>query len=813
MIHLVGRPNDGRTRIHDDSARFTLVGPAGCLHSLVNVHKARSTLPPPNAMSTTSRERFEQLLTSLGMEIMMTQAGSDQGQFPILDLLGNLRDSADAPAQAELKSLASQSWERMVTIVESGRPFSADEVSWLNDLLAQVQALIEGNKPSHAAAKPSPLPAAPVPPTAAPAAKKQADGPAAELPEETPLILNIESDGELLREFINESWEHLDNIEHGVLVLEERPDDADTLNTVFRAFHTFKGGAGFLNLVPINRLAHILESLLDQARQGKLTIDSSVIEVILLGRDTLKRFLDEMDAQLNGRKEAGPFLLPTEALKARVKGILDGNTETPSTPPIQSTPANLSTPPETAPEAATAPEVAPVSPPDSTEIAPTPNNISPMPEPPPTAAPATVQAEPAPAAESARAVSEKPGAKLGTDANPQAGATVKVDTHKLDGLVDLVGELVIAQSLVAQDLKDIGNVSQQFTRNMAQLGRITKELQRVSMSMRMVPIRGAFQKMARVVRDIGAKQHKQVQLLTSGEETELDRNVVEELSDPLMHMIRNSMDHGIERMADRLAKGKPAVGTIWLRAYHQSGNIVVEIEDDGNGLNRERILAKAVEKGMVAPNAHLTDEEVYNFIFAAGFSTADKVTDLSGRGVGMDVVRRNIEKLRGRTDVHSRTGKGTQFKIMLPLTLAIIDGLIMKIGKERFVIPTLSVRESFRPKKEMLTRVQGRGEVVNVRGQLIPLLRLYDFFGVEPASQNPEESIVVVAQAGSNSRALLVDQLLHKQEVVIKNLGELLKHKNPALAGAAILGDGRVGLILDINALVNLQPGAMLKAA
>lgn len=811
MNHLVGRPNDERTRIHDQTARFAPVGPAGCIHSLVKSCNARSTLPQPIAMSTTSRERFEQLLTSLGMEIMMTQAGSDQGQFPILDLLGNLRDSAATPEHEELKSLASQSWERMVTIVESGRPFAADEISWLNDLLAQIQALVEGNKPPQASSKPTPPPAPPTPLKVANTPKPAAETPSAELPEETPLVLNIESDGELLREFINESWEHLDNIEHGVLVLEDRPDDADTLNTVFRAFHTFKGGAGFLNLVPINRLAHILESLLDQARQGKLTIDSSVIEVILLGRDTLKRFLDEMDAQLNGRKEVGPFLVPTEALKARVKGILDGNTEPPSAAAPQAAPAQAAASTEAAPLAAAVPDAAPVAPPEPAEAPPA--NISPMPEPLPAPTPSSVQAEVAPTTESSRSSSDKPGAKLGTDASAPAGATVKVDTHKLDGLVDLVGELVIAQSLVAQDLKDIGNVSQQFTRNMAQLGRITKELQRVSMSMRMVPIRGAFQKMARVVRDIGAKQHKQVQLLTSGEETELDRNVVEELSDPLMHMIRNSMDHGIERMADRLAKGKPAVGTIWLRAYHQSGNIVVEIEDDGNGLNRERILAKAVEKGMVAPNAHLTDEEVYNFIFAAGFSTADKVTDLSGRGVGMDVVRRNIEKLRGRTDVHSRTGKGTQFKIMLPLTLAIIDGLIMKIGKERFVIPTLSVRESFRPKREMLTRVQGRGEVVNVRGQLIPLLRLYDFFGVEPTSHNPEEGIVVVAQAGSSSRALLVDQLLHKQEVVIKNLGELLKHKNPALAGAAILGDGRVGLILDINALVNLQPGAMLKAA
>jgi two-component system chemotaxis sensor kinase CheA len=758
-------------------------------------------------MSNTPRERLELLLTSLGMEIMMTQAGSDQGQFPILDLLGNIRDSAQGEKEfLALKNNAAKAWERMVGIVESGRPFQADEVAWLNDLLAQLQAQIQGRELETAPSPPleTPGPAQP----SITIARKPADPAQDSLPEEAAILLNLESDADLLREFINESWEHLDNIEQGVLVLEERPDDADTLNTVFRAFHTFKGGAGFLNLIPINRLAHNLESLLDQARQARLAIDSAIIEVILQGRDVLKRFLDEMDAQLKGTKPVGSFAIATEALKARVKAILDGNLESAGIP-------TATAPAAKAPDSPPAPPI-PVATPATDAVhqeaapAQTPVDAPAMPS-----VSLAAAATPPPPEESAKAVQEKPAAKAGgADGSPAASmATVKVDTHKLDGLVDLVGELVIAQSLVAQDLRDLGDVSQQSTRNMAQLGRITKELQRVSMSMRMVPIRGAFQKMARVVRDIGAKQHKQVQLLTSGEETELDRNVVEELSDPLMHMIRNSMDHGIEKMEDRLAKGKTAVGTIWLRAYHQSGNIVVEVEDDGNGLNKDRILAKAIEKGLVEPTAHLSDEEIFNFIFAAGFSTADKITDISGRGVGMDVVRRNIEKLRGRTDVHSRLGRGTQFKIMLPLTLAIIDGLIMKIGKERFIIPTLSVRESFRPKKEMLTRVQGRGEVVNVRGQLIPLLRLYEHFGVEPTSRDPEEGIVVVAQSGATSRALLVDQLLHKQEVVIKNLGELLKHKNAALAGAAILGDGRVGLILDINALVNLQPSALLKAA
>jgi two-component system chemotaxis sensor kinase CheA len=390
---------------------------------------------------------------------------------------------------------------------------------------------------------------------------------------------------------------------------------------------------------------------------------------------------------------------------------------------------------------------------------------------------------------------------------------VRVDTSKLDGLLDLVGEMVIAQSLVAPNLARLSDGDAQFSRNVAQLNRITRDLQRVSMSLRMVPVRGLFQKMARVARDISAKQNKKVEFLTSGEDTELDRGVVEELNDPLLHMIRNSMDHGIEPADKRAAAGKSPVGSLHLRAYHQGGSIVVEIEDDGGGLNRDRILAKAVERGLAAPDAHLSDEEIYRFIFAAGFSTAEKVTDLSGRGVGLDVVRRNIEKLRGTVDISSTPGRGTLFKIALPLTLAIIDGLVVGVGAERYIIPTLSVRESFRPAAEMISRVQNRAEAVNVRGRLIPLLRLHEIFGIPARATDPTQGIIVVVQSGANVRCLLVDALLHKQEVVIKNLNEMLVHKNPAFAGATILGDGRVGLILDVNALTQQEKLPLSKAA
>lgn len=689
------------------------------------------------------RCRLLKLTGHLQAEIGAARAGDTQGQFPILDLIGNLRDeAATLGCFPELVALGGAAWERLVRIVESGQPFSAGEVAWLLELLAQVQALT-------GAASSSNVPVAPA--LVAPAVVLPAPVPdAAVLPvEEAPLNLNFADDAELLREFISESREHLDNIEQGVLVLEHQPADAEVLNTIFRAFHTFKGGAGFLNLLPINRLAHVLESLLDLARQGKLVIDPAVIELILRGRDVLKKFLDEIEGQLGGSRPVQPITISTAQLKAEVQEVIEGRHLVPD------------------------PTVAPAAPAE---------NIA-----------------------SGNGAVEAAAEAAGPAAPSTQSTMVKVDTTKLDGLLDLVGEMVIAQSLVGQNFTELAAVHPQTARNIAQLGRITKELQRVSMALRMVPIRGVFQKMSRVVRDIGVKQRKPVNFITSGEDTELDRTVVEVLNDPLLHMIRNSMDHGIEAPEQRAAVGKPLVGTLHLRAYHQGGNIIVEVEDDGAGLNRERILQKAVERGLAAPAAQLNDQEIYNFVFAAGFSTAEKVTELSGRGVGLDVVRRNIEQLRGRVEISSTSGVGTLFKMSLPLTLAIIDGFIVRVGEERYIIPTLSVRECFRPPPGMVSRVQQRAEVVNVRGKIIPLLRLAELFGAATTTRDATEGIVVVVEAGSATRGLLVDALLHKQEVVIKNVNDMLVHKNRLLAGAAILGDGLVGLILDVNALVHLE--------
>lgn len=547
-----------------------------------------------------------------------------------------------------------------------------------------------------------------------------------------PIRVDVENDSDLLREFANESHELLGRIEQAALHLEENASDMPTIHAMFASFHTIKGSAGLLNLVPVKNLAHELESVLSKARDGSLALTTPLIDMILKGADALKHFIQELEKLLVPGNKGGSVSLPTADLIAAIHAAIERPREA--------------------------------------------------------ATPKGEAAEPG-ATSTARHVEDRP--------------MVRVDLHKLDAMVDFVGELVITHSLVAQDVAHLVGGSERTRRNLAQLGYITGELQRTALSMRMVPIRPTFLKMNRLVRDLAAKAGKQVQLVTRGEETELDRTLVESLGPPLLHMVRNAIDHGIEAPAARRAAGKPETGTILLRALHKGGSVHIELTDDGAGLNAGRIRDKAVQNGLLPAEARPTDAELYKFIFVAGFSTMDKVSEISGRGVGMDVVRRNIEKLRGKIDIHSTPGRGCTFLLTLPLTLAIIDGMLVGVGPERYIIPTLHVRESFRPKPEAISTVQGRGELVNIRGHLSPLLRLYEHFNVAPLSTDPAESIIVRVEADQMERCLLVDRLLGKQEVVIKNLDEALRRNN-SLAGAAILGDGRIGLILDVNALVHL---------
>ncbi len=381
-----------------------------------------------------------------------------------------------------------------------------------------------------------------------------------------------------------------------------------------------------------------------------------------------------------------------------------------------------------------------------------------------------------------------------------AARMVKVDTDKLGYLVDMVGELVIAQSLVRHD-PDLARIQQsQLTRNLRQLARITEEVQRTAMSMRMVPIGPLFQKMARLVRDLNRKFGKHAVLETQGENVELDRTIVEELADPLMHMVRNAMDHGIEPREERLQAGKTAQPRVLLRASHHAGEILIEVSDDGRGLNRKKILEKAISRKLIAPGTNLSDSEVFSLIFEPGFSTADQLSDVSGRGVGMDVVRKQIQRLRGSIEIQATPGKGTTFLLKLPLTMAIIDGLIVSVGTERYIVPITTVQEMLRPLPEMVSTVENRCEMVLVRDQLLPVLRLHEKFGVRPKKKRVCDGVLVICDADGRKIALLVDELNGKQEVVIKGLGRIFETVE-GVAGGAILGDGKIGLILDLKGL------------
>jgi two-component system chemotaxis sensor kinase CheA len=364
----------------------------------------------------------------------------------------------------------------------------------------------------------------------------------------------------------------------------------------------------------------------------------------------------------------------------------------------------------------------------------------------------------------------------------------------------MVGEMVIAQSLVRHDPALAELRSPRLVRNLAQLTRMTSEVQRTAMSMRMVPIGRLFRRVDRLVRDLCRKSGKRVRLEVSGEETELDRTIVEDLADPLLHMVRNAVDHGIEDPAMRRQRGKPEAGTVTLTAAHQAGNIVIRVSDDGRGVNRERILNKAAERGLIPAGRELGEQEIFALICEPGFTTADAVTDVSGRGVGMDVVRRRIERMRGRLHMQSIEGQGASFTILLPLTLAIIDGLVVGVGGERHIVPIFSVRETLRPAPGVVTTIENSAEVALIRNELLPVIRLARVFGIQGAAKRPEDGVLIVSEAEGGRFGVLVDELIGKQEVVIKSLGEHLG-KIGGISGCAILGDGRVGLILDLSSL------------
>lgn len=603
-------------------------------------------------------------------------------------------------------------------------------------------------------------PSAPQAPAGAPPAVEP------EVPEERPgsdpvSLLPAEVDRTLLEEFLEEAADHLGGAEESLLALEADPDDKEAVNVVFRAFHTIKGVAGFLDLAPVVEVAHHAETLLARVRDGDVRFEAHVTDLTLQAADLLKALFAGIRAALEGKGDGG---LPPRwsqvmgALKDPLRHGVGGGS-------------------------------APVRP--ETDA------------PPATAAPAP-EAEAAAGSAAAPAASRGSGGASGDvgpagSSAPSQDASVRVRTERLDRLVDLVGELVIAQSMVVQDSTVVGAGGELATK-VARASKILRDLQDLSTSMRMVPLKPAFLKVSRVVRDVSRRSGKQVEFVQLGEDTEIDRSMVDILADPLIHMVRNSVDHGIESAAERRAAGKPENGTVQLKAYQASGRVVVEISDDGKGLDRDRILAKARERRLVDGDRNLSDAEVFALIFEPGFSTAEKVTDISGRGVGMDVVRRSVDSLRGRIEVTSEPGQGTTFSIQLPLTLAITDGMLVRVGDQRYILPTTRIQTCFRPAAGDITRVLGRGEMVRLHEDLFPLVRLHRINAVEGAEEDPTRALVVVAGEASRRVALLVDELVGQQQFVVKALTGLAS-RVPGVSGGSVLGDGTVGLILDPDEL------------
>ncbi len=578
--------------------------------------------------------------------------------------------------------------------------------------------------------------------------------------------IGIDPSNPELADFITETAEYFENMEASLIGLEQNPDDMALVNEVFRNMHNIKGISGFLHVKDMSEIAHNAESLLDIARRGDVGFGGAIATISFETVDILK----EMHSRIRSAVEGTPYEIPTKYIQVMQKlkglyGLYSGR-------PVTSVKS---------PETVKFPVVRPAA---QSEVS----------------RPIAVKVKPASQVVGAPPVSGKQSPGACKKAAPKVEDMIKVSVTRLDSLIDAVGELVIANAMITREVEEREDPTSQLAQNSSQLANITRELQELAMGMRMVALKATFMKMARVARDTAAKSGVSVEFDYSGEDTEIDRNVVEEISSPLIHMIRNAIDHGIESPDERVRMGKAPVGRVHLSAYHEGGNVVIRIEDDGKGIDREKVSAKAIRMGIVESANDLSDREIHNLIFHPGFSTAEKVTDVSGRGVGMDVVKQSIENLRGRVEIQTESGAGTSFIIRLPLTLAIIDGMVIMSGGESYIIPTTAIQESLRPTREDILTAARKGEMITVRGTLIPLFRLDKILEIENAKTDPTQGLVLIMGDDSDRFALAVDDLVGQQQVVIKAFGKIIG-RPAGISGGAIMGDGRVALILDVTGI------------
>ena len=574
---------------------------------------------------------------------------------------------------------------------------------------------------------------------------------------------------ETLAEFISETEEGLQNTEETLLRLEKDFEDQKAISSIFRVFHTIKGTAGFLGLTDLGSLAHRTEDLMVQVNEGEREITLEILNAILCATDGLSKLISQMKAMIAGMssdpvdlREAYQlldYLLSDEV--SRSASVLENPTlETISvTSPPHSEDQQALT--ETHPEAGQ--NLAKTSKSPTTEVSKTNENV----------------------------------------AATQVMDMLKIPAFKLDELSEFIGEMVVALSVLSQNPTIANLEDRELHDRLDQLNKITEQLRDRILSIRMFPVKNVFSKLTRQMRDLSKKSGKQVKLTIQGDETLVDKTIIDSIYAPLMHIMRNTVDHGIETPEERIAAGKSSEGTVKLSAHHLGDSILIEVRDDGRGLDRQKLLSKALERGLINERENLTDQQIFMFIFTSGVSTAKEVTDISGRGVGMDVVKKEVEKLRGKISVETEAGKGTAFLIKLPLTTSIIEGLVVRLGENRFVLPILDVHLTLIPKKEQLYDVQDReSECLILAGEVIPIMRLHEFFDVEADVMVPEEAIIVVVKYGDKKYGLMVDELLHRQQIVVKNLGETFVNL-PGITGGTILGDGRVGLILDPETLIH----------
>lgn len=662
--------------------------------------------------------------------------------------------------------------------------------------------------------------------------------------------------------FFDEADELLADMEQHLLLLDPLAPDNEQLNAIFRAAHSIKGGAATFGFSVLQETTHLLENLLDGARRDEMRLSTDIINLFLETKDIMQEQLDAYKTSQEPNAESFEYIchalrqLALETLEQQTTHNV-ATTDKAATPTAEAK-ANSKSPalvqggmrirlsglkeqeiplmleelgnlgevkdPHQGADSLEATLITSVSEDDISAVlcfVLEPEQISfvqaesaqasevevavvaPVAEVPQVTATAVAEIKNPPKVEAA--VAQPASAEhVKPKAKASESTSIRVAVEKVDQLINLVGELVITQSMLAQRSSTLDPViNGDLLNSMGQLERNARDLQESVMSIRMMPMEYVFSRFPRLVRDLASKLNKQVELTLLGSSTELDKSLIERIIDPLTHLVRNSLDHGIEDPASRIAAGKQPVGNLTLSAEHQGGNICIEVLDDGAGLNRQKILAKAQSQGM-AVNEHMSDEDVGMLIFAPGFSTAEQVTDVSGRGVGMDVVKRNIQEMGGHVQVSFQAGKGTSIRILLPLTLAILDGMSVKVSNEVFILPLNAVMESLQPLAEDLHPLAGGERVLQVRGEYLPLVELFRVFDVENAKTEATQGIVVILQSAGRRYALLVDQLIGQHQVVVKNL-ESNYRKVPGISAATILGDGSVALIVDVSALQALN--------